>query len=38
MSSQLPTEHKPQEFWDLKLEIDGHICQEKKIGTGFDKA
>ena len=23
MSSQLPTEHKPQEFWEIKPEIDG---------------
>lgn len=35
MSSQLPTEDNPQEFWDIKLEIDGDICQE--IGTDFNK-
>ena len=23
MSSQLPTEHKPQKFWEIKPEIDG---------------
>lgn len=38
MSSQLPTEDKPQEFWDIKLEIDGDICQKRKLVLAFNKA
>lgn len=38
MARWLPSEVKSQEFWDIKLEIGGHIYQEKKIGTGFNKA
>lgn len=35
MSSQLPREDKSQEIWDIKLGINGDICQEKQIGTGL---